>query len=107
GAPEAWPTLLVETLRALGYSAETIQRVIEVALELRALQEADGVEYAAMLDAANGEHVGPVIRGERTKVDASPHINALRPGRAYVQVHTHPSARTFSLFDVRVLCDAP
>jgi hypothetical protein len=101
------PVLVVETLRSLGYLEATIRRIVEVARDLRALQEADGVEYAAMLDAASGEHVSPVIRGEPTKVDTSPHIDALRTGHTYVQVHTHPSARTFSLFDVRVLCDAP
>jgi proteasome lid subunit RPN8/RPN11 len=53
------------------------------------------------------DHVGPVIRGEPTQVDSTPHIDALQRGHEYIQVHSHPSERTFSLYDVRILCDAP
>lgn len=60
-----------------------------------------------MLDAATGDLVGTIARGGPSSVDTSAHLEALQPGRLYVQVHSHPSDRTFSLFDVRVLCDAP
>jgi hypothetical protein len=94
---------LRHALNAHGLHGAIAERVEEVGQELRALQAAEGVEFAAMLDVETGAPVGPYLRGTPTSVVIEPHLSAMKAGRLYVQVHSHPSAATFSIDDVAVL----
>lgn len=72
--------------------------VARLAERLRALSERDSVEYAAMLDAGSGAEVGPILRGGPTHVSIGEHLHALELGRSYVQLHTHLTSPTWSLW---------
>lgn len=43
-----------------------------------------------MLDAETADMVGDVIVGGPIGTEILPHLRAMRPGRAYVQIHAHP-----------------
>lgn len=69
------------------------------------MQTEHGVEFAAMLDARTGASLAPYLRGTATSVITEPHLRSMVPGREYVQVHSHPTATTFSIDDIAILFD--
>ena len=60
-----------------------------------------------MLDASDGLAVGPPITGTEFATTVSAHIQRFRPGRTYVQIHTHPNSTSFSPDDVLFLATQP
>jgi hypothetical protein len=66
-----------------------------------------GTEFAALIDAATGALVGPPLEGQEEHVDLAPQMAALRPGRRYLHLHTHPASSSFSDLDLRVFLRHP
>jgi hypothetical protein len=69
--------------------------------------QATNVELAAVFDDATGERVGEVLRGHEDHVSVRSHIDALRPGHRYVQIHTHPASGSLSDVDLTLLLGNP
>ena len=61
------------------------------------------VEHGVLLDADTGGQVGGTVTGTAEQVDAEQLLRAMRPGRRYVFVHTHPLGYSFTPLDVAVL----
>jgi hypothetical protein len=102
GAPR-----VVALLRAHGAPAEAARRIARAGETLRQRSVEAGVEIAALLDYATGRPVGPILEGQEDRVILVPQLGLLRPGRRYVQMHTHPGSSSFSDADLRVLLDHP
>lgn len=64
--------------------------------DVRRRTAAAGNEFAAMLDIESGASVGDLIEGVGRRTVIAPHLDALQPGHAYVQVHAHPSSTPHS-----------
>lgn len=99
------PSTLAQALAAHGLSTTVAPHVEAVGRELRAAHASDGNEHAALLDATTGERVAADITGQADRLDLSPHLRAMQPGRAYIQLHTHRAGTTISLEDVGFLRD--
>jgi hypothetical protein len=91
-------------LRAHGLSAAAIEAVVRThARRLVDHTRRSNREHAVTLEAETGEQLGAELVGDRFGIDLAPHLAAMRPGRAYLQIHTHPSDCAFSLQDAAML----
>jgi hypothetical protein len=95
---------LAVALRRHGLSRQGVDGVIRLAAVVRVLSERRAAEVAAMVDAATGEQLGAIVLGHEDGVSIWPHLLAMMPGRAYVQIHTHLTSPTwsFSLDDAAI-----
>ncbi len=71
--------------------------------ELRQRTEQASTEFAALIEAGTGRQVGGILGGQTTAVDIEPHLDALRLGRQYVHLHTHPGSSSLSDADGSIL----
>lgn len=94
---------LVRELTRLGLSRNVAESVENVSELIRQKTIRNDVEYAAMIDAATGQRIGPIIDGEKNEADIGEHIRAMVSGREYIQLHTHPLSSSFSDADVFVM----
>ena len=63
-----------------------------------------GTEFAALLATGTGALVGPVVGGQPDAVPVGGQLQAMRAGRRYVHLHTHPApSAAFSDADVGML----
>jgi hypothetical protein len=90
-------------LRRHGLSEQAARAAVNVGDLIHAQTEEHGVEFAALLDADSGRRVGRILGGRGDQVDASPHLRAMRPGREYLALHTHPDSTAFSQADAALL----
>jgi hypothetical protein len=58
-----------------------------------------------MLEARSGAQVGPIVTGTANRTVITQHVKAQEAGLQYVQLHTHPSERSFSDADVLVFVE--
>src|SRR5947209_2338523 len=98
--------------RALLGAHGLAEPAVEVVLKTRARRLVEHTrrsnrEHAATLDAETGEQLGGELVGDRFSFDLRPHLRAMQPGRAYLQIHTHPSDCAFSLPDAAMLYRFP
>lgn len=102
---------VLATLRAMGLPPGAAEAVLSAGEELRRRTEeacergqATCTEHALLLDAADGVRVGePVVSDERSRAAIGVLLQQMRPGRAYVQLHTHPDSVSLSADDVSIL----
>ncbi len=79
-----------------GLNAQAAAALILWGERLRARTERHGVEFAVSFDADSGARLRGVLRGDVRGVEVEPHLRAMRPGRRYVVLHTHPTSSSFS-----------
>ena len=60
-----------------------------------------------MVDAANGPLLGDTARGTESQTVIDEQVALMEPGRAYVQIHTHPGSAAFSRMDTQTFLDLP
>ncbi|HZR97432.1 MAG TPA: hypothetical protein VFE37_01925 [Chloroflexota bacterium] len=98
---------LLALLRAHGLSAAVAARVASVGAILHHRSLETGAEVGTTLDLATGRPIGPTLIGERDSVNFASQFAAFRPGRRYLQLHTHPGSSSFSAPDVGMLLNYP
>ena len=91
------------TLRRHRMSLATIRTVARLGHELRERTEQAGREFAALVEAGSGRQIGTILGGETTSADIELHLDAMRPDRPYVHLHTHPTSSSFSDLDASML----
>lgn len=92
---------MVALLRGHGLRPRTAQAIGQLGEELRARTEQHGREFAALLAAGTGALVGPVVGGQPDEVPIGGQLQAMRAGRRYVHLHSHPApSAAFSDADV-------
>jgi len=96
--PEDSP--IIQQLREYGLAARVALEVAQLGETLLARTQESGTEFAAMVDADSGARVGAMLGGKTDAVNISAHIAAMKPGRQYVHLHTHPGSSSFSGRDV-------
>ncbi len=96
-----------QVLRGRGLSGQVIARRRTLSREMRRNSRRRGLEYATMVDADSGLPLGRLVSGQEGGVDIRAHLNALTPGRRYVQFHSHPSSSSFSDADAAILLSWP
>lgn len=92
-------------LKEHGLSGSVAATVWAVGRRLVARTRRRGVEHADTLGMLDGVPVGPTIVGTSIGTDLSSHLDRLRVGLTYVQVHTHPRSTAFSHYDLSLLTD--
>jgi hypothetical protein len=96
---------LLALLRSHGLSVAVAERVARAGAVLHQRSVREGVEIGTTLDLATGRPIGPTLSGERDSVNFGSQFAAFRPGRRYLQLHTHPGSSSFSAPDVGMLLD--
>jgi len=88
-----------------GVSEQAAVVIVALAAQMREMSDSAGIEAAAMVDADSGEQLGEILPGGPYGVVIKPHINLMRrkPGRYYVQLHTHVQSTSFSEDDAATL----
>lgn len=84
-------------------SNDAAQMIRKVGEAIRQDTAREGVEFAAMVDVESGAELGARLRGVEDGVIIAPHLEAMVPGRRYVQIHTHPASSAFSPQDAAIL----
>jgi hypothetical protein len=103
GEPPHYHLAVVALLRRHGVGTQAAGTTTRVGQSLRQRMGEADIELAALIDHATGTQVGAVLRGSVDRVNLRPHLEALQPGRRYVQVHTHPASSSFSDNDLLIL----
>jgi proteasome lid subunit RPN8/RPN11 len=98
---------IIRVLRLHGLDRAVAGAILGVGASLRERTRRRATEFAALLDASTGSPVGSVLGGVADEVDIRPHLRALRAGRSYVQVHSHPASTAFSDADALMLVRYP
>ncbi|HLH25918.1 MAG TPA: hypothetical protein VK066_25650 [Chloroflexota bacterium] len=107
GASEGNRPEVVALLRAHGVSAEAAPRIAGAGEILRQRTAQSGVEVGAVLDADTGRPLGPTLEGQADRIHLESQLGLLRPGRRYVQLHTHPANTSLSAQDLALLLAHP
>jgi hypothetical protein len=92
-----------QVLRRHGLTSRSARALQSAAGEIRSRTIAQGIEFAALIEARDGEQLGPIIGGVGRTVDARSLLEAMLPGHDYVQVHSHPESSAFSWQDAGIL----
>lgn len=103
GQPEPQETSFTRLAQEHGISRNTAFMVEKIGEDIRQRTIRHGVEYAAMVDMDSGEMLGEILGGQQSAVDISKHIRQMKPGKKYVQIHTHPRSSSFSAEDIMLL----
>ncbi len=94
---------LIYRLLDHGIGDRAAREVVRIGEVLRIRTQEHGTEFAAMVDVESGAQIGDILGGVTQSVDTGPHLNAMRAGRQYVHLHTHPSSSAFSRQDAAIL----
>jgi hypothetical protein len=94
---------VVRLLHAHAIPEPTARLLVPVGDTLRREAVRLRVEHAASFDIDTGAAAGPLRVGRTYEVDISDQIEAMRPDRRYVSIHTHSSNAAFSDRDLELL----
>jgi hypothetical protein len=98
---------VVGLLRGHGVPAAAATKIAQAGDQLRQRTAAVNVEFASLFEWDSGAIVGVPLVGGEDRIDLAPQMAALRPGRRYVQLHTHPGSSSFSHHDLSILLRHP
>jgi hypothetical protein len=98
---------VVALLHGHSVPARAAPRIAETGEDLRQRTAQTGIEYAALFEWETGTQVGTVLEGAEDRIILNPQTALLRPGRRYVQLHTHPGSSSLSPFDLAILLSHP
>jgi hypothetical protein len=103
GQPKPPETSFTRLAQEHGISRNAAAIVEKIGEDIRQRTIRSGVEYAAMVDMESGEMLGEILGGQQSAVDIGEHIRQMKPGKKYVQIHTHPRSSSFSPQDIMLL----
>jgi hypothetical protein len=107
GEPPHRSPEIVTLLRSHALAARTARTVARIGEAIRQEMGSADIELASLIDDSTGEQVGDILSGEPNQIHLPSQILALRPGRRYAHVHTHPGSGSFSDFDFTLLLGNP
>jgi len=91
---------VIQQLREYGLATPVAHQIAQLGETLRARTQESGTEFAVMVDADSGVRIGDILGGGTNQIDISAHTGAMRPGRRYIHLHTHPRSSSFSDTDL-------
>ena len=103
GQPEPPETSFIRLAQEHGISRDAAAIIEKIGEDIRQRTVRHGIEYAAMVDMDSGEMLGEILDGQQSAVDIGEHIRQMKPGKRYVQIHTHPRSSSFSPQDIMLL----